>query len=304
MNTILQAAVVIAALLFIAVSATMNALFLSSLGRTPFESTLFATVSVAGDIAKTVLPVLILRAVLLRAWATCAAAGAMLAVVVALSLASGTGFTALTRGSVTAAREAQTNLLSTRKQDLLEAETRMVALSAARPVSVVEGELSATRVDRRWQWSKSCADINSMSIQKFCAEVFKLRTELATGNERDGLDVRRQELRASIQSLGQAGAGTESDPQASAIAALLGVDRSLPRLVLTTSIAVVLELGSIVLVLLAAGPTLRGWYEPGQQPKPVTVLAKMPEQADRNHWKRQRELAKLGVQSGGDRHAR
>ena len=304
MNSVLYAAVVIAAFLFVAVSATMNALFLSSLGRTPFESALLATVSVAGDIVKTVLPVLIMRAVMLRAWGTCTVAALMLSVVVVLSLASGTGFAALTRGSVTAARDAQSNLLASQRQDLQEAEMRMVALTAARPVSVVEADLSGTRIDRRWLWSKSCADIKSTSAQKFCAEVFRLRAELATATERDGLASRRQELRASIQNLGQAGAGTESDPQASAIAALLGVDRSLPRLVLTTSVAVVLELGSIILVLLAAGPTLRGWYAPGQEPKPVTVSANMPDQADRNHWKRQRELAKLGVQSGGDRHAR
>ena len=44
MNLLLLVAVALAALLFVAVSATMNALFLSSLGRTPIESRLLATV--------------------------------------------------------------------------------------------------------------------------------------------------------------------------------------------------------------------------------------------------------------------
>ena len=46
----------------------MNALFLSSLGRSALEVGLLAAVSIASDISKAVLPVLMLRSVLLRAW--------------------------------------------------------------------------------------------------------------------------------------------------------------------------------------------------------------------------------------------
>lgn len=304
MTLALRAAVLSAAFLFIVVSAAMNATFLSSLGRSTFESCLFAVVSIAADIAKAVLPVLIVRAIALRAWGQCATASVMISVVVALSLASGTGFTALTRGTVVAERETQTMHLVTQKQDLVEAEARIAALPPARPVSIIEAELNGTRVDPRWSWSKSCADIRSPAIQKFCAEVSRLRTELATATARDSLTARRQGLRDGIRALGQAGAGTESDPQASAIAALLGIDRSLPRLVMTSSIAVVLELGSIFLILLAAGPTLRDQVAPPGPSKPVTLSPEIPNPEQRAYWQKRREMSRLKAGEGVTNHAR
>ena len=81
MTIALRAAMLLAAMLFIMVSATMNAIFLSSLGRTAIECALFAIISVAADIVKAVLPVLIMRAVMLRAWGQCLAAVMMLSVV-------------------------------------------------------------------------------------------------------------------------------------------------------------------------------------------------------------------------------
>ena len=52
MNRALHALTIFAALLFLGVSATMNALFLSSLGRTMLEVGLLAAVSLASDISK------------------------------------------------------------------------------------------------------------------------------------------------------------------------------------------------------------------------------------------------------------
>ena len=67
-----------AAALFIAVSATMNSLFLGSLGRTPLEAGLFAAVSIAADLAKAVLPVALLAALARRLLLTALAAAALL----------------------------------------------------------------------------------------------------------------------------------------------------------------------------------------------------------------------------------
>ena len=134
--------------------------------------------------------------------------------------------------------------------------------------------------------------------------MFRLRAELATATERDNLATRRHGIRSSIATLGQAGAGTESDPQASAIAALLGVDQSLPRLVMTTSVAVVLELGSIILILLAAGPTLRGCSEPDAQPLAVTLSPEIPNPEQRAYWQKRREMSRLKSGEGVTEHAR
>ena len=127
---------------------------------------------------------------------------------------------------------------------------------------------------------------------------------LATAKERGALMAQRETLRASMNALQITAPDIDSDPQSSAIADLFGVDRKLPRLVLTTSLSVVLELGSVVLVLLAAGPTQRAWRDPGSEPKPAPVPAEVPLQADRSLWRRQREAAKLPMTGRGGVHAR
>lgn len=283
----------LSALVFVAVSMTMNALFLSSLGRTATEAALLSAVSIAADVVKAVLPVVLARAIFLRAWAHAAISALMLAVVIGLSLASGTGYAALTRGGVTAARVAQAEQLAVHERDLRDLEDRFAVLSQSRAVGVIDADLSLAMIDRRWLASASCAEITTNAARKFCADVFKLRTELATARERDRLTAERSVTRARIETLRAAGAASESDPQAIAIATLLGIDAVSPRRAMTVVLAVVLELGSVILILLVAGPELQGWREPGSIPAPPAVPASVPVQADRSHWQRQRDKAKL-----------
>ncbi len=227
----------------------------------------------------------------------------MLAVVVALSLASGTGFAALTRDAATAARKAKSDTLAARQRELHDLEARIAALAPTQPASVIETELAASHVSRHWTASKSCSVVDTASAQKFCGGVFKLRSSLASATERDRLTAERRATRARIEALQAEAAGSDIDPQATAIAALLGVDKSTPRLVLTTSLAVVLELGSVILVLLVAGPALLGWREPGTAPEPTPVPAEVPPSPERSHWHRQRNTAIVNGNRGNG-HAR
>lgn len=302
MNQFLAGTVILAALLFIAVSAAMNALFLASLGRTEIEAGLLVAVSLGSDMVKAVLPVLLLRAMVIRAWGQAFAAALMLMVVVALSLASGTGFAALTRGAATAAREAQAEALASRRRDFRDIDARIALVPVPRSASIIEADLASTRIDRRWQGSKACTEPSTSAARTFCGDVLKLQAELAAAREHDRLAADRRELRGVIERLEtQRGAG-ESDPQASAIAELLGVDRRWPRVVLTSSIALILELGSVLLVLLAAGPTVRGWRDPGSPPVTEPVAAALPIQADRMHWRRQRGNDILGLAARDGEH--
>jgi hypothetical protein len=295
MTLLLQGAVLAAALVFIAVSAMMNALFLSSLGRTPVEINLLAAVSVAADIAKAALPVVVARALVLRAWGQASAAAVMLLLVILLSLASGTGFAAITRGAATSAREAQSERLGRLRTELAEIATQLAALGAARPAAIIEAELATAKLDRRWSTSKSCTEINGASVRQYCGEVLKLQ-HLGRHAELYGRTIdERRRIVASIEAFQERGVEPESDHQAAAIAKLFRVDRELPRVVLTSFVAVTLELGSILLVLLAAGPALLGWREPGTEPTPPPILATLPVQADRSHWQRQRGKAMMGV---------
>jgi hypothetical protein len=78
MSFLLTSALALAAALLIAVSATLNAIFLSSFGRTPVETALLVGVSVAADVVKAALPAVLARALMLRAWTHLVAATGML----------------------------------------------------------------------------------------------------------------------------------------------------------------------------------------------------------------------------------
>ena len=116
MTILVRVLVLGAALLFIMVSAAMNAVFLSSLGRTPIEATMLGLVSVASNAAKVALPVVLMRALTLRAWVHAGAAGVMLVAAIGLSLASGTGFAASTRSSIVSQRDAHAAQLTRRRR--------------------------------------------------------------------------------------------------------------------------------------------------------------------------------------------
>lgn len=294
MTLLLQGAVLAAALVFIIVSAMMNALFLSSLGRTPIEISLLAAVSVAADLTKAALPVVLVRAVILRAWGQTAVVAVLMLFVVLLSLASGTGFAALTRSGTTAAREAQSDQLGRLRKQLAEIEAKIVGLSPYRPAAVIEAHQTTMSIDRRWQASKLCTEISGTATREFCGEALRLQAERVTARAREELAAERARLTAAVEESERAGAASEADPQAAAIADLFGIDRRWPRVALTSSIAIMLEIGSIFLVLVAAGPTLRGWREPGSEPKPEPIAATLPVQADRSHWHRQRDKS-LGI---------
>ena len=295
MSMFLSLSMTAAAALFITLSAMMNALFLSSLGRTPLETCILAVVSIASDMTKAALPVVIVRTYQLRAWSHLAAAATLLLFVILLSLASGTGFAALTRGAATAAREARTDERVGRMRELRDVEARLDRLGSVRPVSVIDAEIAIAVVDRRWGLSKSCSEISGGAARQFCTDVLKLRAERMVALERDRLASQHSATLASIAGLESFASGIDGDPQAAAIAQLLGVDTATPRRVLTTFMAIVIELGSVILVLLVAGPALLRWQEPGSEPKPPAVPASLPHSKDVSHWHRRRDLSKFAL---------
>jgi hypothetical protein len=292
------------AVVFILASATINSLFLSSLGRSALESGLFAAISIASDVAKAILPVIMARAIASRAWFHAAVSGVFLAVTIALSLASGVGFASTTRGSVTAERDGQAQHLARAEADLAGLDRRMASIGP-RSIAVIEEDIKALLIDRRWTASDQCATPSGPSERNFCASVFRARAELAAAKEAVELDARRQALRSEIEGLRAQGAGEGSDPQADAVAQMLGIAPRTVRAGLMIVIAVVLELGSVSLVLLIAGPAARP-AETRKPPEPVKIEpapevikpvkpvtpASVPVIADRGHWLKQRQKTK------------
>lgn len=284
-------AIACATLIFIGLSATMNALFLSSLGRTTVEAGLLATLSLAADVAKATLPVVLVRALALRAWGQMTGAALMLLIVVALSLASGTGFAASTRGAATAARETERMTRSALEQELRDTDAQLALLPVVLPVSVLDAEIAKTVADRRWAQSKSCSDTASNAHRQFCAAYLALSASSASATARARLASTRATLVERLAS--RPTAPTEADPQAAAIADVLGLDAAWLRRGLSVALAVTLELGSVILVLLLTGPAVLRWHDPivGSE----TVPARMPSSSDVVRWRRQNDRFGFGV---------
>lgn len=288
MSSIVKGAVLAAALLFIAISASINALFLSSFGRSPLETGLLTGISIAGDVVKAVLPVVLARSIALRAWGQASLCSVMLAIAISMSLASGLGFAAAMRSDIVGVREGAAAALLAREAELADIEQRLTALPAARTVSEIVADLEAARLDGMWMRSKSCAQIAGASVRPFCERLVRLRGEHDAAAERERHIASRKVLRELIAGMRKSGSASELDPQVAALADLLGVPRQTARVLLTGGIAIVLELGSIILILLAAGSALRDWRETGRQPLTPQAPVAVPASTDRIHWQRQR----------------
>ena len=234
MAAFLTFAMASAALLFVVLSATVNALFLSSLGRTAIEVTLLAALSIAADVAKAGLPVVVVRAALARAWGHLTAATLMLALVIALSLASGVGFAALTRSTATSARETKAEQVAVLRRDIVETDRQLQRLPEARPASVIDAILDGLRIDRRWAATKSCTEITATQGRLVCTDFLNLKSERAQAVEHDRLETLRHALRDKLATLGD-GASSEADPHSVAIGTLLGVAGTVASTVATAA---------------------------------------------------------------------
>ncbi len=305
MDRLLWLTAVVAALTFIVGSATTNALFLSSIGRTALEAAIYAGISIAADLSKVVLPVAIALAVAARARLIAGLCGLMLIGVIALSLASGTGFAALTRGTVTATFVAASTKIANLEAERQALVARLAAVSAAREPAVIGAALDAVLADRRWAATKRCSDAGTALLRQYCADAHQLRVEQAAAVERDRLQTQERALRAQIAALRASGTAGSSDPQVEALAALLGVRPEWLRAALGLTLAAVLELGGVVLVLLISGPLL--WVAsvsepvaPARPPEPEAM--RLPPQVDRSFWLRQRNRRQSNIAGEGNEH--
>lgn len=294
MTVLIRTLVVGAALLFISVSAGMNALFLSSLGRTSLETWMLGAVSIASDAAKVALPVVLMRALAMRAFVHASVACLMLIAVIGLSLASGTGFAASMRSTKIAERDAHAAHINAEQHKLAQLDQRMTTLSSSRPEAVIQIELAGLQINRQWLSSRECTLPMAQAARLFCGDVFSLRVELETAKARAALASEHRAVTAALEVLQRTGDAGDSDPQATAIADVFGIDRRLPRVIVVSWMAAMVELGSVIMILLAAGPAIRGWREPGTiEPSPL-VPAELPFQVDRHHWQRQRSGVTFG----------
>lgn len=278
MQTIASTLGILAALVMCAVSAAMNWLFLSSLGKTPLEGQVLGAASAAADLLKALLPFFIAWSWQARRFVVAGAGSLAFVFFAGFSLLSALGFAADNRLVLVDRRGDVTNTYARVQRDLSSLEDQRAALPGHRPPAVVAEDIERHRQNRRWTATKNCTNATESESRAFCAAFFALRAELAAGQEAARL---RSEIAASqsqAEQLRQSGAGQDSDPQVTLLSRMSGQEQEPVRLALIIAVALLVEIGASLGLFLASGHRVRsaeksasGTTPGGPLPKPGSV---------------------------------
>lgn len=253
MRFILSTLAVLAALVLIAVSGTMNFLFMQGMGKDETESLVLGAASVAIDIFKALLPILIWWSYRESRYGFMTTAIVMFTIFTAFSLTSAIGFSATNRGHISGIREGANAQLTAVAADIRAETAKLEALPQHRPAPILEQQINRVRTDRLWSRTKQCSDATRTRSRAFCDHYFILKTELESAILAGRSERRIKELKRSESRLKSSGAGGEADPQVTVLARLSGNDESSVRTALIIFIAALLELGSGLGLWMATG---------------------------------------------------
>ena len=253
MRTTLSILGIAAALVLCTVSATMNYLFLASLGKTALEGQVLGAASAAADLLKALLPFFIAWSWQARRFVAAACGTLAFLFFAGFSLLSALGFAAETRGTLVQTREEASAAYARIQSAIENMDSKRRALPAHRPAGVVSEDIARHRQDRRWSATKACTDATHSESRAYCAGYFTLRAELAAAEEAQRLETQIAALAAQAESLRASGAGHDSDPQVALLSQIFGADREPMRLALTIAIALLVEIGASLGLFLASG---------------------------------------------------
>ena len=242
-----------AALTLIVASGLMNWVFMTSLGESEFEQQILGAVSVAVSAFLALLPTLLLWAYRERRPLYMVLGVPVFLAFAAFSLSSAVGFAAKNRGSLSDDRALAAARLAGVKHDMEEAETKLKAFGAFKPLAVLQESLRGLEQDRRWQSSKSCADATADASRSFCKSYFELKVEAARASEAERLEASIAGLKAQNRQLEEQGAGREADNQAAVLARLLGVPAAKVERALMLFLALLVEVGAALGLFFATG---------------------------------------------------
>jgi hypothetical protein len=297
-----------AATAFCAVSVWSNLRYGLSLGKTPMDKGTYAVASVAADGFKVAAPLMalnlwgkrfhILALLGFGLWFGC----------VSWSMGSAVGFVLSSRGEAVAERAAEAATRHGWEAKVERAETQLATLGRHRPVDVIKAELASLVVPpSTWRRSRQCLDLSLEESRVACGPVLGLRKELAAADAADRLETQLVAGRAQLATVPMA--GFIADPQASALARLIGAEEATIRTGVAFLLAGLIEAGSALGFTLVAVATPRN--PPPRAPKRVPGPADKARRRQRTgqRWARSDTLerwvqARLKVDAAGSIPAR
>lgn len=244
MRRVWTAAAIIAAIVLVAASATMNFTFARSMGRTPEEGLILGAVAVGVDILKAVLALQIAEALGDRRWGFALIGMLTFVLFSALSLAAALGFAASNREAVLGEKARGNLRLAALEAQLGALRKKRHALPPHRLAALVDEDLATGQRDPRWLTSRQCSATNGRTLREFCDGVSRLRSERIAALEGARLEQEIVAIEQEMDGLRKAGGGIASDPQAHALAQALGLSEAQVQRGLSALMAIVVEVGS------------------------------------------------------------
>lgn len=243
---------ILAAVTFVVASGAINFEFWSQQGRSVHEGRILGVVSIAGDVLKCVLPVLIAVAVEARRWLYVTVGSFALAVFLAAGLVAAVGFSAVNRGDLVGGREGMSSQLDLARRELQAIEGRISRLPGYPPTSDLAARVDALTANPRYALSRQCSDVTARDSQALCTDLGAARAALGGSIEAGRLASQRDATLQEIRRLTAAGAGREADPQAGLLARWKpGLDVATARDGLVLFFGVLEELGASLGLYLA-----------------------------------------------------
>jgi hypothetical protein len=248
----------LAALLLSGASMAMNWSFWIGQGVDVGTARLLGAVSIAVDVFKATLPLVI-------AWAS--AQRVMLAYRMGMlffcgclcfSFVSALGFAVSSRGAASESRAVGSIRYAAAEAELRDMKGRIAVLGSTRPEAVVEEALARLKQDRRWASSSQCNNATVDQSRDFCRGFGDLRVELAGAVEARKLRAKSAALEAEIEGLVGAGARLETDRQAGFLARLTGIGLQGVQTGMVLLFAVLVEVGAAFGLLFALVPLQGG----------------------------------------------
>ncbi|WP_409562697.1 primase-like DNA-binding domain-containing protein [Hyphomicrobium sp. MC8b] len=235
---------VLVALAFMALSAAINWRYGSSMGRDPTDQLIYASVSLAADLAKAITPFFFWFALKHRNWGPAVASALFWLACTGYSLASAAGFAELSRS-------AQTGTLTTKKAsyhdlkaELERKQTQLAALGAYQPPTVIAGRIDALKQNPRYSSSRQCTDTTTSQSRALCADIATLESERQKGLNAARLETEIDALRTRVLELAPASGIEGGDPRAGFLTRIFGWDILKVQTGFALLFIAVLELGS------------------------------------------------------------
>ena len=253
-SVVLKIACYGAAAALCAVTVAANLKFGLTLGSTPEEKAIYATASVAADIIKCTMVMVVIRLWQKRQRMLACVGTVFGLVCLTWSLASAAGFALATREHTAAMHAATSKTIDGWTTTIRRAGEQLALVERSRPPAVIEAELAGQLVPAAiWKRTQACTELTLPESHTACARVLALRQELAAAQSARALEERVDEARRHLATAPVV--GLTADPQVAGLAALLGTEEPTLRRALALLLAVLVEAGSAFGFALASAAT-------------------------------------------------